>query len=308
MLKHSFNNFFIIGGIFMSEYSRDRSKLWVKVFDEDHINISANSMTKGLLKRVSPKLINYSPKGWKESKNYKDIFNLWIPKDWIDDFCLLELERIETWADHANQHIWLGTNSYTQAYFSGEEVDYCIAADWNMYFGTGKHTAIGEAEYQLKYNLPRGILDKEDAEEFANTLVSAICDCAACLPFNLRNFVVTAIPATKENQCKLAWELAKCTANEVGAPFMEATLTQSKPQMKEKSISDKIRIWRKILADEDMLELSHKVEKQKVLIVDDLYQSGASIWCFAEFLKKVCGAKKVMAITSVKALKDGDNQ
>lgn len=292
----------------MSEYSRDRSKLWVKVFNEDHINISANSMTKRLLKRVSPELINYSPTGWRESKNYEGIFNLWIPNDQIDDDCLLELKRMEAWADQANQHIWLGTNSYTQDYFSGEEVDYCIAADWNMYFGTGKHTAIGEAEYQLKYNLPRGVLSEKDVTEFANALASAICDCAACLPFNLSNFIVTAIPATKENQCKLAWELAKYTANEVGAPFMEATLAQSKPQMKEKSISDKIYIWRKIFADKDALELSHKVRGEKILIVDDLYQSGASIWCFAEFLKEECGAKKVLAITSVKALKDGDNQ
>ena len=292
----------------MREYTKDRSKLWFRVFDDDDINISANGMTKGLLKKVSPELIDYSPTRWKESKRYTDNFNLWIPYDRIDKSCLVELGRIEEWAEQANQHIWLGTNSYTEDYFSGEEVDYCLAADWNMYFGTWKRTAIGEAEYQLKYNLPRGVLSNDDAAEFANTLASAICDCTACLPFDLSNFIVTAIPAVKANQNKLAWRLAKYTANEVGASFMQATLTQGKPQMKEKSVSDKIHIWRKILADKDALELSHTVEGEKILIVDDLYQSGASIWCFAEFLKENCGAKKVIAITSVKALKDGDNQ
>lgn len=187
-------------------------------------------------------------------------------------------------------------------------MDYCLAADWNMYFGTRERTPIGEAEYQLKYNLPRGVLSIEETAGFADTLASAICNCAACLPFNLRNFIVTAIPAVTANQNKLAWKLAKYTANKVGASFMQATLTQGKPQMKEKSISDKIHIWRKILADKDALELSHKVREERILIVDDLYQSGASIWCFAEFLKEECGAKKVIAITSVKALKDGDNQ
>ena len=265
-------------------------------------------MTKGLLEKVSPRLIDYSPTGWRESKNYKDNFNLWIPYDRISKSCLSELERIEAWAELANQHIWLGTNSYTEDYFSGEEVDYCLAADWNMYFDTWERTAIGEAEYQLKYNLPKGVLSKKDAAGFADTLASAICDCTACLPFNLSNFIVTAIPAVKANQNKLAWKLAKYTADEIGASFMQATLTQGKPQMKDKAISDKIHIWRKIFADKDALELSHKVRGKKILIVDDLYQSGASIWCFAEFLKEKCNAKKVMAITSVKALKDGDNQ
>lgn len=291
----------------MREYTRDRSKLWFRVFDENDINVSANGMTKGLLKKVSPGLIDYSPTGWRESKNYKDNFNLWIPYNRIDRFCLLELGKIEAWAEQANQHIWLGTNSYTEDYFSGEEVDYCLAADWNMYFDTWERTTIGEAEYQLKYNLPRGVLSQEDVAEFSDTLVSAICDCIACLPFNLGNFIVTAIPAVTANQNKLAWKLARYTANEVGASFMQATLAQGKPQMKEKSIDDKIHIWRKIFADKDALELSHKVRGEKILIVDDLYQSGASIWCFAEFLKEECGAKKVIAITPVKALKDGDN-
>jgi len=302
------SKFSLLWGIFMREYTRDRSKLWLRVFDENHINISANGMTKSLLKRVSPELTVYSPTGWKESQKYRDIFNLWIPNDRIDESSLAELDRMEAWAEQANQHIWLGTNSYTEDCFSGDEVDYCIAADWNMHFTTWERTSIGEAEYQLKYNFPKGILREKDVNKFADTLTSAICSCIACLPFRLNDFIVTAIPAVKESQYKLAWQLARYTANEVGAPFMESTLTQDKPQMKEKSINDKIRIWRKILSDKDTLKLSRRVKGEKILIVDDLYQSGASIWCFAEFLKEKCGAKKVMAITSVKALKDGDNQ
>lgn len=298
----------------MPEYKRDRSKFWLGVFENEGIfgnrgiTVSVNTMTKDLLKKISPQLINYSPKGWKESEKHNYIFNLWIPYNQIDEYCLAELDRIKTWAEHANQHIWLGTNRYTKDCFAGDEVDYCIAADWNWCFGTGKRTTIGEAEYQLKYILPKTGLSKEKVPYFANILLSAIYDCIGCLPFNLNNYIVTAIPAIKENQCKLAWQLARCTANKIGAVFMEATLMKDKPQMKEISINDKICIWRKILADKSMLELSHMVNSKKVLIIDDLYQSGASIWCFAEFLKTKCGAKKVIAITSVKALKDGDNQ
>jgi phosphoribosylpyrophosphate synthetase len=53
--------------------------------------------------------------------------------------------------------------------------------------------------------------------------------------------------------------------------------------------------------------LSDPVKKKTVLIVDDLYQSGTSIWAYAEYLKFL-GASKVFAIVSVKSLKDSDNQ
>ena len=298
----------------MPTYTRKRSKFWLGVFEKEDIfgnrdiNVYVNSITKGLLKKFSPQLIKYSPTGWKESSQKKYLFNLWFPYNRIDEFCLAELDRIKTWAEHANQHIWLSKNSYTENYFAGDEVDYCMAADWNMYFDNRKRTTIGEAEYQIKYNSPKGFLSEEDTMTYVKILTSAIDDCVDCLPFNLSKYIVTAIPAVREKQCKLAWELAKYTAHKIGAPFMEATLMKDKPQMKEKSIGDKIRIWREIFAKRDMIELSCIVEGKKILIIDDLYQSGASIWCFAEFLKKQCDAKKVIAITSVKALKDGDNQ
>ena len=57
--------------------------------------------------------------------------------------------------------------------------------------------------------------------------------------------------------------------------------------MKEQTIEDKIRIWRHIFTDGDMLEFSSNIRGTNILIIDDLYQSGASIWCFAEYLKRM---------------------
>lgn len=288
----------------MREYKRRRSKFWLKIYDDNNVTILANGMVKRLLKKVSPELKEYSPKGWKESEKNEGLFSLWIPADQVDRFCRTALDEMEDWAGQANRHIWLGTNKNTRDEFDGDELDYCLAADWNIDFDTKERTEAGEAEYQMKYSCPQG----RAAQKYADTLISAILDCANCLPFDLDNFIVTAIPATKAGQGKLAWLLAKCTANQLGAAFMEAELKREKPQMKNTSVQDKIDIWRQIYEDGDMVRLSQKVNGQKVLIIDDLYQSGASIWCFAEYLKKECGAKKVMAITVVKAQKDGDNQ
>ena len=291
----------------MIEYKKTRSKFWLKIFDDEatHTNISANKMVMGLLQEISPHLISCSPKGWKESSNIPGNYNLWIPNDRMD---WEALENVETWAERANQHIWLGTNKNTAPYFCGDEVDYCLAADWNIDLESQKRTIIGEAEYQLKYNLPKELINKEDAHQYASLLTTAVLDCIACLPINLSNFVVVSIPATEEKQKKLAWKLAKHVAKKIERPFIKATLKSEKPQMKEQTVEDKVRIWRKIFCDEDMLDFSDDILGANILIIDDLYQSGASIWCFAEYLKECCDARTVIAITPVKALKDGGNK
>ena len=43
-----------------------------------------------------------------------------------------------------------------------------------------------------------------------------------------------------------------------------------------------------------------------VLIVDDLYQSGASMWTYAKYLKSM-GANKVIGLVAVKSQRDSDN-
>lgn len=262
-------------------------------------------MTKQLIDTLAPQLVLCSPIGWKESLKYRGLFTLWIPSgrmDWV------ALECVESWAEKANQHIWLSTNRNTELYFKGTEVDYCLAADWNINLDSQKRTTIGEAEYQLKYRYPIDLVTKEDAHYYASVLSEAVLDCINCLPMDLHKFVIVSMPSIKEKQNKLAWQLAYHIAKEIECPFIKVTLTKDKPQMKEQTIMDKIRIWREIFSNGAMIDFSHDICGKNLLIIDDLYQSGASIWCFAEYLKSVCGAGTVIAITPVKALKDGGNK
>ena len=46
---------------------------------------------------------------------------------------------------------------------------------------------------------------------------------------------------------------------------------------------------------------------KKVLIVDDLYQSGTSMWSYAKYLKSL-GATEVLGLVAVKSQRDSDNQ
>ena len=52
--------------------------------------------------------------------------------------------------------------------------------------------------------------------------------------------------------------------------------------------------------------MSETVEDKDEIIVDDLYQPGASMWAFAEFLKQQ-GCRNVMGLVAVKSQRDSDN-
>lgn len=83
------------------------------------------------------------------------------------------------------------------------------------------------------------------------------------------------------------------------------TLNCDKPQMKQLTVEDKIAIWRKIY-DNNNVVLNSYVRGKNIIVVDDLYQSGATIWEYAKYLK-IMGAKQVYGIVCVKSLRDSDN-
>ena len=70
-------------------------------------------------------------------------------------------------------------------------------------------------------------------------------------------------------------------------------------------MADKIPMWRDLYAA-DGVTLTESVAERLVVIVDDLYQSGATLWAYAEHLKSQ-GAAHVMGLPCVKSMRDSDN-
>ena len=68
----------------------------------------------------------------------------------------------------------------------------------------------------------------------------------------------------------------------------------------------KVRVWKTIIQSKS-IQLSHSVEGKTIYIIDDLYQSGATLWSYAKYLKAK-GANTVIGLVCVKALSDKDNQ
>lgn len=285
------------------DISRDRSLFWIRIFDNDDGGYSF--LTRDIIYQVIavlfPRLEEMSPRGWTITKSNNR--NLWIPADRIDSKLI---DAFISWAEEANLHIWLGKNKHIEDYFE-DVIDCCIAADWNFDFQTQKRTLVGEAEYQIKYRYTKGLLSKDDADKQAEILSKALLDCCKFLPIKTeRNLFVTTIPALKDDQHKLSWAMARFIKEECGGEFLTATLKEQKPKTKSLSVIDKVNIWEDIYANEGVI-LSDNVKGKEVLIIDDLYQSGTSMWAYAKYLN-LLGASSVFGLVSVKSQRDSDNQ
>jgi predicted amidophosphoribosyltransferase len=79
-----------------------------------------------------------------------------------------------------------------------------------------------------------------------------------------------------------------------------------KPAAKNLTVDQKIAHWKRIVQAE-AIQLSRPVEHGSVIVVDDLYQSGASLWSYARYLKSKQAAA-VVGLACVKSLRDSDNR
>ena len=285
-------------------FNRTRSSFWLKVFDNpDSVSLSASKMTMDLINYNFEDFVLLSPTGWKVSKNNTFNYNLWIPNNRLD---YEYLDLIKQWAESANHYLWLQTNRHTQDLFFGNEVDFALAPDWNIDIEQKRRTELGEAEYMLKYN--SDYLSRGESERLTDMLCEAIIQCIDYIPLNNENCIVTSVPATRSNQNKLSWVIAQRIAEALGLAFVPITLTIEKTKTKNLSVLEKIESWREVYKEDANTIIEGNIYDKEILIIDDLYQSGASVWTLAEHLKRDIGVSHVYAVSAVKALKDGDNQ
>ncbi len=284
------------------EFRRERSEFWILIYDNDaSYNISTIDKYVDIVNFFFPMLESQSPTKWRMSEKYSDMYNLWLPKDCCDRTLM---DRFMDWCQHVTQDVlWVYLSKNISRYFYNE-LDYCIASDFNYIYGNGR-TEIGEAEYQLKYNIES--ISDEDREDYCGFLLDRMLGACQYIPMdNNKDWFVSAMPSTRKSKKKLAWLLAEEMAKELDVNFLDATLNCDKPQMKELSVDEKIEVWEDIY-QKGCVYIDDNVRGKSVLIIDDLYQSGTTMWQYARFLKKL-GAKRVFGLVCVKSLKDSDNR
>lgn len=283
------------------QFERTRSDFWITVHEnDDAYSISTNDRYVDIINYFFPILERNSPTKWRKSKNYANMSNLWLPEGCYDQNIMTEFIN---WSEEVtNNVLWLSSNKNIKEYFD-DELDYCIASDFNIVYGEGR-TEIGEAEYQLKYNIED--LRVTERNQYANIIMSKMLDNCKYIPFNNGlNWCVSPMPATEFGKTKLAWQMAEEISKQLRLSFIKPILSCDKPQMKQLSIKEKIETWEKIYYNNGVL-FDNQVRGKNVIVVDDLYQSGATMWEYAKFLKTL-GARCVFGIVCVKSLRDSDN-
>jgi len=246
-----------------------------------------------LFELAHPEIVERSPQGWKSNAKGNCRY-LWFPTDSLDED---DIERLEDWKERFEQYVLIGLNQHIEDHFD-EELDFCMTLDYNYNPGAGR-TLYGEAEFQLKYR---------ESRQHLKVLVDGLIEAFGDLPIPAAardELAVSYVPA-KAGGCNVPRKLAKRVAKELELGLVKAVLTCPKSGLKGVSVEQKIPIWQE-LYDDGCVELSDSVEDKTIVVVDDLYQSGATMWMYAKYLKEQ-GARHVFGLPCVKSLRDTDNQ
>ncbi len=194
-------------------------------------------------------------------------------------------------------HLLLVKNEHVEPYFSNELVQ-CYALDFNLESNIEtdrfEYTKYGRLEH----------LAKEGQSEVARAeLIEAFANICEKHPLYKRADIVMPVPPnplkTFHLPVLLTKELARKTGKKDGCSMIKKT--KETPRLQELPIDDKPE------ALKGAIKITGNVSGKDVIIVDDLYQSGFTMWTVAKLLKQN-GAKTVLGLACVKSLRDTDNQ
>jgi hypothetical protein len=225
------------------------------------------------------------------------------------NFTDAEVDEVRKFLADYVQWVILGLGRHLKPFFS-DELDMCIAlalnADSPEAMARYERTPIGQLEFRAKYE------ESERATaviaSHMNRLLRRIC---RGLPRG--QYSLSYIPSSADKQYdlpgelvrKLEEKLSKTVDFEKPIEVVHPVLKSSKPLLKKLPLSEKIDTW-KTLQESQAIDFSGGVAGRTVIVVDDLYQSGATIWSYARYLKMM-GATAVIGLVCVKSCRDTDN-
>jgi predicted amidophosphoribosyltransferase len=233
-------------------------------------------------------------KQWTLAKHGKSSF-LSFSSDVLSD---KEIEAVKQWTDRYRQYVLLGCNSYLCSVFSNE-LDFCLALDYTYDKSIGKRTILGDIEYQLKY---RNNIQYFDI--LSDGLSRVLIELSKM--FGIVDSIVSIVPSPLKSCC-IPRKLAKSVSNTTEVPFIDNILYCSKKDLKNITIIDKAKEWEHLYSCSDCISFEGDVKDKIVFLIDDLYQSGMTLWSCAKYLKQI-GAATVIGLVCVKSLRDSDNQ
>jgi adenine/guanine phosphoribosyltransferase-like PRPP-binding protein len=197
-----------------------------------------------------------------------------------------EISRLESLIDVMSRTLLVRRSGVLDGNFT-DELTYCVALDFNFVDAKEhKYTKAGELERRAKYDSDRNSLAK---------LAKQVADAAIANPVLAMSDIVAAVPSSSP----VAGTLAAAVADALKLPIIVVG-KRTKESIKG------LKFDRKIAVLNNAYLVDPVVKGKTILLVDDLFQSGASIWALAR-TAKAAGAVRVHGLVSVKSLRDTDN-
>lgn len=265
----------------------------------DHL-LALTPFYASLFQANCPSLMDKSEHGFGTTKSGKN------KRAFFSGLSVREIQQIRNFIEYYKTCIVIGRNRHISPYFSNE-VDFCLALDYNRSEPAARQrTEVGELEYKAKYHH-----DRDCCARLAEMLATALR--RVPVPVFARPRRIAYVPTDPKRDFYLPWNLTESIVKGVPDSFwgheqprLKSSLRLNKVSAKNLTVEQKVAQWNEVL-DARGVELSGDVSGQSICIVDDLYQSGASLWSFARHLKEI-GAEHVVGLVCVKSLRDTDNQ
>lgn len=209
-----------------------------------------------------------------------------------------DFNALKSFLTMLTQVIVIARSPHLEPYF-GTELDECLALSYTFQEGrSDKRTPVHQLVYTIKYDPETDAAEKRSAAwDLLQYLVAAI----RVHPILRTADAITCAPSRKRKRFHLAEYLAQGLCGELDGPqYVALTRARRTREIKNTGVDDKYTALR------DAFTVDRSVENRVVLVVDDLYQSGMTMWTIAKMLK-ARGARAVYGAACVKTFRDTDN-
>jgi hypothetical protein len=220
------------------------------------------------------------------------------------DFSNDDMAIITRFGVDFKKFVLISLNNNIVGYFS-DELDSCVAVDYIYSFEEKCRTDVGELFYRAKY-------------KGCKKSMSGLCDEVV---YALRRnpyvdwghgHAVAYIPPVVGRAYYVPREIARYVCESLHEEYpvcaVDSDLVIGKPNIKNLKLHDKIQILKSIFGPRNNVVFKNRCNERvdSVILIDDAYQSGATMWAYAGFLKSL-GCKHVHGVVCVKNMRDTDN-
>lgn len=208
-----------------------------------------------------------------------------------------EEQEIRKLLDVFKNHVLLKKSANIEPYFE-DELDVCYALDYNLSEDFITH----EVGYTTNGILEHKAKENQDAEARAQ-IVEILVNFCEIHPIYREAGTIIPIPPNPSKIFHLPVELARDLSERTGKRDGTTMIRKVRetPKLQDLPLKEKLEALR------GAIEITGDVKGKSIILIDDLYQSGSTMWTVAKLLKKK-GARRVLGLTCVKSWRDTDNQ